>query len=253
MKRVQILVLAAAFFAAACSDSTTTDGGTDGQTADTAPGPDLGKADTKPTPDTKAVPDTKPTPDTKPVPDTKPAPDTKPIPDSGPGGCKVNSDCKAKSMFCNLPLGCSTPGVCKVIPMSCTGQYDPVCGCNNKDYSNACVANSAGTSVKAKGKCATASSCTQIRADYTAAVAAAKKCSGILPVVQCVTVVAMDLACGCTTAVSKTNSQDYAKLLAAQAQWKAQSCDKQPWNCPKKPCKSVSTGKCSGNTCVDVP
>ncbi|MBX2891991.1 MAG: hypothetical protein KF734_13765 [Saprospiraceae bacterium] len=35
----------------------------------------------------------------------------------------------------------------------CTMQYDPVCGCNNKTYSNACMAQCAGIKEYKRGEC----------------------------------------------------------------------------------------------------
>ena len=35
----------------------------------------------------------------------------------------------------------------------CTMQYDPVCGCNGKTYSNPCVASNSGVRTFTKGPC----------------------------------------------------------------------------------------------------
>jgi hypothetical protein len=35
----------------------------------------------------------------------------------------------------------------------CTAQFDPVCGCNNKTYSNSCEAERVGIKTYSKGEC----------------------------------------------------------------------------------------------------
>ncbi len=61
-----------------------------------------------------------------------------------------------KGQYCNFGAHCGVAdqqGECATIPEACTQQFDPVCGCDEKSYSNACMAAAAGTSVAGKGKC----------------------------------------------------------------------------------------------------
>jgi hypothetical protein len=243
----------------AVQDDSTVDSAPPADTAVDAPLTDAAQPDAA-LPDAplldKALPD-KALPDKalldKALPD-KALPDKGTLPlDLGPGGCNSNADCTS-TQYCDMPLGCTPPGVCKARPMICTGLYDPVCGCNYTSYGNTCNAASAGTSVRSKGSCP-AKTCIQIRTDYAAAIKAAKTCSPPLTVVQCATVVTKDLACGCKTAVNKLNAKDYANIVALDALWVKLSCSLQAWNCPKMPCKSVSSGKCDSTTsaCIDVP
>ena len=44
-------------------------------------------------------------------------------------------------------------GICAPIPSSCDTLFDPVCGCDDQTYGNACEANMAGVSVASDGEC----------------------------------------------------------------------------------------------------
>ena len=65
----------------------------------------------------------------------------------------------ALTHFCDRPQGScpvrneSTGGTCQVRPEVCNRQLLPVCGCDNVEYTNPCLANAAGTSVRNMGSC----------------------------------------------------------------------------------------------------
>jgi hypothetical protein len=70
------------------------------------------------------------------------------------GGCRANGQCKGSKQYCSKAAGdCKGTGECKARPEVCPLIFKPVCGCNNKTYSNDCFAAMAGVNVKAEGAC----------------------------------------------------------------------------------------------------
>ena len=67
--------------------------------------------------------------------------------------CKDNGNCD-RAQYCQKRAGkCAGPGKCVVRPQLCPEIYDPVCGCDNRTYSNACFAATVGVNVKHAGVC----------------------------------------------------------------------------------------------------
>jgi len=78
--------------------------------------------------------------------------------------CGMTSDCP-KFYFCKQPLGaCVTEAVaisgrCSPVPVNCSTQYDPVCGCDKHTYPNGCFADFAGVSIATVGECSNVQEC----------------------------------------------------------------------------------------------
>lgn len=72
-------------------------------------------------------------------------------------GGLVGAQCQANE-FCHFSPeaqcgAADQTGTCESTPEACTRIYDPVCGCDNNTYGNACDAHSAGVSVASVGEC----------------------------------------------------------------------------------------------------
>ena len=69
----------------------------------------------------------------------------------GACSCTSNDEC-APEDYCASDA-CDTAGSCAVKPVFCTEEYNPVCGCDGVEYSNACEAAASGVVVASQGSC----------------------------------------------------------------------------------------------------
>ena len=70
--------------------------------------------------------------------------------------------CDDERAFCRLPDGgccCDFMGVCTIRPEVCPLVLNPVCGCDEKTYSNECEAFAAGASIAHRGPCGQSACC----------------------------------------------------------------------------------------------
>lgn len=103
-----------------------------------------------------------------------------PVADGGGRRCGTRGGVRCgMGQFCNFEpdTQCGATdrgGLCESRPEACTEQYQPVCGCNDRTYSNTCFAHAAGVSVKSSGECPRPG-----RPDAGTGPSAGKMCGGI--------------------------------------------------------------------------
>ncbi|MFH1131505.1 MAG: hypothetical protein V1754_09225 [Pseudomonadota bacterium] len=102
--------------------------------------------------------------------------------------------------------------------------------------------------------------CDDIETAYKLAVKSAKKCSQMLPIIQCQMVVDDRLTCPCQTHVEQSNTAPIQTMASLKNQWTNLNCgagiDCTSSDIP--PCPSLGTGTCTstgliGDECQDVP
>lgn len=91
-------------------------------------------------------------------PEPEPSPEPEPEPSEGKVcGARAGNTCAADEYCAYEPSGmcgwADATAVCKKRPEMCTADYTPVCGCDQKKYSNACTAAAAGQGVLKNGEC----------------------------------------------------------------------------------------------------
>ena len=101
--------------------------------------------DASPNPVETPEPEPEPAPEPEPEPAPEPEPEPEPEPSEGKAcGARAGDTCADDEYCAYEPSGicgwADATAFCKKKPDMCTQQHDPVCGCDQKEYSNACMA-----------------------------------------------------------------------------------------------------------------
>ena len=69
--------------------------------------------------------------------------------------CYEIGDCP-EGYYCATAIGdCTGEGTCREIPLGCPDVWEPVCGCDDRMYGNACEAAAMGVNIAYEGACMT--------------------------------------------------------------------------------------------------
>jgi hypothetical protein len=113
----------------------------------------------------------------------------------GGGACAAGEFCQLAQDMCAV---FDMTGTCTVKPQGCTGNYQPVCGCDGTTYENDCTRLSAGVSKKSDGACPTADAGTNDAASrYCSQVTTQTECDARS---DCHSVFVDSGTCGCASA-----------------------------------------------------
>lgn len=171
--------------------------------------------------------------------------------------CRGQSDC-SDGQRCNLDFHCGADGMtgfCVPLPTdTCPLLDQPVCGCDNNTYLNACMVAALGLSVRYEGSCESVDPayCSEVETAYAEALDAAKNCVNSPGDGSCTQEAWSELRCPCPTFVSDADPNASAQLEDLVDKWSTAGCEKLVWACPG--CAMPSGASCDANAgrCVDI-